>query len=65
MRANVHGESLVEVHVANVTTTGRRIRQSNLGIEIGAIEINLAAVVVYDLAGLIPSCQLSSRPEHT
>ena len=62
---DLHSESLVQVHVADISTADGRVRQADLSVEIGAFEVHLATIVVNDRAGLIPSCQLSSRPEHT
>lgn len=49
---NIHGESLVEIHVANIAAAGSWVSQSNLGVEVGTVEVNLASVVVNDLASL-------------
>jgi hypothetical protein len=49
---NVHGEGLVEVQVANVAAADRRVGEADLGVEVGAVQVNLTAVVVDDLARL-------------
>ena len=52
-RVSSHGESLVQVHVTNITTTDRWIGQSDLGVEVGTIKVDLATIVVDDLASLL------------
>lgn len=47
-----HSERFVKVHVTDITTTCGRVSQTNLGIEVGTIKVNLATVVVDNLAGL-------------
>lgn len=51
--SDVHCKSLVEIHVADVTTTGRRIGQTNLGVKVGTIKVDLTTVIVNNLAGLL------------
>ena len=48
-----NGEGLVEVQVADIATTGRRVRETNLSVQIGTIQIHLTAVVVDDLASIL------------
>ena len=43
----------MQVHVTNVATTNRWVGQSDLGVEVGAIKVDLATVVVDDLASLL------------
>lgn len=33
----LHGKGFVEVHVTDISTTGRWVRKANLGIEIGTL----------------------------
>ena len=51
-KGNSHGKGLVQVHVTNVTPTNRRVSQTNLSIEIGTVQVNLATIVMNDLASL-------------
>jgi len=55
-----NGKGLVQVHVANVASTGRRVGQANLSVKIGTVEINLTAVLVDNVASV-----LNSRLEHS
>lgn len=40
----------MEVHVTDITTTDSRIRESDLGIQIRSVEIDLTAILMYDVA---------------
>ena len=62
---DLHSESLVQVHVADISAADDRVRQADLSVEIGAVKVHLATVVVNDLAGLISSGQFRSWPERT
>lgn len=46
----LHRKRFVEVEMAHISTTNSRIRQSNLGIQVGTIQIHLSAVLVDNLA---------------
>ena len=44
-----HRECLVQVHVTDVTSTLHRVRQADLGVEIGSVKVHLSTVVMNDL----------------
>ena len=48
-----HGERLVKVHVADITTAGSRICETNLGIQIRSVEIDLTTILMDDIARLL------------
>jgi len=77
MDSDLHGKSLVKVHMTDITTTGSRVGQTYLSVEISSVQVYLTSVVVNDLAGLL-RCQscfyylpryythtLDSRLKHT
>ena len=46
----------MQVHVTNISTANRRVCEAYLGIEVGAVQVDLTAIVMDDLARLeIPS----------
>lgn len=45
--------------MANIASTNRRVRQSNLCVEIRTIQVYLSTIVMNDLAGLL--CTNKSR----
>ena len=47
-----NGEGLVQVHVADITTAGRRVGEANLSVQVGTIQVHLTPVFVDDLASL-------------
>ena len=51
-RANVHRERFVQVQVADVASTRRRVRETDLCVQICAVEVHLSAVLVDDAACL-------------
>ena len=51
-RQHLHREGLVKIHVANITAAGGRVGQTDLGVQIGTIQVDLAAVIMDDLARL-------------
>ncbi len=57
-------EGLVQIHVADIGAELRRPHQSDLGIQIGAVEIDLAAVIMNDVADVpdqLPRTRHGSR----
>lgn len=46
-------ESLVKVHMANITSACSWVSQADLSIEIRAVEVDLTAVLVYNLASIL------------
>ena len=48
-----NSKGLVKIHVANITTAGSRVGQTNLCVEVGTVEVNLTAVVVDDIASVL------------
>jgi len=50
---DVHSKRLVQVQVADITTTSSRISQSNLSIQVGAIQIDLSTIVVNYLTSIL------------
>ena len=48
-----HGERLVKVHMANITPTCGRVCETNLGIQIRSVEINLTTILVDNIARLL------------
>jgi hypothetical protein len=46
-------EGLVQIHVADVGTDQRRRGQADLRVEVGAVHIHLAAVLVHDGADIL------------
>lgn len=50
--AHSHSKVLVQVEMANIASAHRRVRQSNLCVEICTIQVNLSTTVMNDLAGL-------------
>ena len=64
-----HSERLMEVEMANIASANRRVRQSNLCIEIGAIQVDLPTIVMNNLAGLLCAAESKSsildRGTHT
>jgi hypothetical protein len=48
-----HGKRLVEVHVANITTTSGRVRETNLCIQVRSVEVDLTTVLMDDIARLL------------
>ena len=48
-----HGESLVKVHVAYITTTSCGVRETNLGIQIRSVEVDLSTICVDNIARLL------------
>ena len=59
----IHGKGLVEVHVADIASTGRRVRETDLGVQVRTVEVDLAAVLVDDVARLPPIFSLEHRRE--
>ena len=57
-----HSEGLVEVHMADVATASRRVRKTNLGIQVGTVEVHLSAIFMNNLASLERD-ELSMSPE--
>jgi hypothetical protein len=55
-----HRESLVKVHMANITAAGGRVREANLSIQIRSIEVYLTTVCVDDI-----TCLLDAVLEYT
>ena len=51
--SNVHSKGLVQVHVADVTAADRRVCQTNLGVEVRAVQIDLSAIFVNDLTRVL------------
>lgn len=47
-----HCERLVQVHVTNIAAARSRVGDADLRVEVGTIEVDLATIVVDDLAGL-------------
>jgi hypothetical protein len=43
----------VEVKMAHVTSADSWVRQTYLSVQVGTVQVNLTAVVVDDLAGLL------------
>lgn len=46
-------ESLVKVHMTNVTSACSWVSQADLSIEVRAVEVDLATVLVYNLASIL------------
>lgn len=46
-------KSLVQVHVADITTAYSGIGQTDLGIEVGTIQVHLTTVVMDDLTSIL------------
>ena len=49
----LHGECLMQVHVADVTAADGRVCQTDLRIEVGTVQIDLTPVIVDDLARVL------------
>ena len=48
----LHSKGLVKIHVADVSATGCRVCEANLGVQVRTIEVDLATILVDNLAGL-------------
>ena len=49
-------EGFVEVEMANVGAEIARATEADLGVHVGAVHVNLAAVAVYDFANFANRC---------
>jgi len=48
-----HGERLVKIHMANITTASGRICETNLSIQIRSIKVYLTTILMDNLARLL------------
>lgn len=60
VQQNLHGEGLVEIEMANISTARSRVGKTDLSVEVGTVEVDLTAVLVDDLARV-----LDTTLEHT
>lgn len=50
---HLHGERLVKVHVTDITAAGSRVCETNLGVQICSVEIDLTTIFVDDITRLL------------
>lgn len=43
----------MQVEVTNVSATNKRIGQTDLSVQVGTIQVNLTAILVNDVTGLL------------
>jgi hypothetical protein len=53
IQERLHGECLVKIHVTDITAAGGGVCETNLGIQICSVEIDLTTILMDDIARLL------------